>query len=381
MQRLLVLLVAAAMVATGAWWMSRNRVDRPRQPVPQGAAAPAPGAGSNDPATSPPVAGSAAPATRAATVAWIAAPGRVEPLSEEMRLGFDLAGKIKEVLVEEGDRVRQGQVLARLAADELPARVEAAEQGLAASEAAFAKVVAGARDMERKEARAAVDEARAILDVARVENERRRRLLSREVLSKEEADRAEREYRVASERLDAARQRFRLVDDPTREEDVKRAMAEVGQARARLEEARALAEKGVIRSPIDGVVLRKHRRAGEMVSVSFDTPVVTVGDVSRLRVRTDVDERDIDKVAVGQKVLLMAEAFGDRRFVGHVSRVAGILGKKNIRTYDPAEKNDTRILETLVDVDEPAALPVGLRMDVFILTAPGGEANLPAYRP
>ncbi len=373
----MLLLVAAAMVATGAWWMSRSGAGKARTPSPRvETAAPAPA-----PATPTAPAAPAAPAGQAGKATWVAAPGRVEPLSEEMRLGFDLAGKIKDVLVEEGDRVRQGQVLARLAADELPARVEAAEQGLAASEAAFAKVVAGARDMERKEARAAVDEARAVLDVARVEHERRRRLLSREVLSKEEADRAEREYKVATERLDAARQRFRLVDDPTREEDVKRALAEVGQARARLEEARALAEKGVIRSPIDGVVLRKHRRAGEMVSVSFDTPVVTVGDVSRLRVRADVDERDIDRVAVGQKALLMAEAYGDRRFVGHVSRVAGILGKKNVRTDDPAEKNDTRILETLVDVDEPAALPVGLRMDVFILTAPGGEDSLPAYRP
>lgn len=366
-QRLVLLLLAAAMVLGGAWWMSRGGPGKSRPAPPPQVAASSPA-----PASAP-----AAPQA----VPWVAAPGRVEPLSEEMRLGFDMAGKIREVLVEEGDRVRQGQVLAGLAADELPARVEAAEETLAASEAAFAKTVAGARDMERREARAAVDEARAVLEVARKENERRRRLLSREVLSKEEADRAEREARVATERLDAARQRFRLVDDPTREEDVKRAMAEVGEARARLEEARALAEKGVIRSPIDGVVLRKHRRAGEMVSVSFDTPVVTVGDVSRLRVRADVDERDIARIAVGQKAILMAEAYGDRRFLGHVSRVAGILGKKNVRTDDPAEKNDTRILETLVDVDEPAELPVGLRMDVFIITAPGGDERLPAYRP
>lgn len=364
MQRLGLLLVAAAMVAGGAWWMTR--IGPGRQPVPAVRA--------EKKAASP-------PAAATAKTAWVAAPGRVEPLSEEMRLGFDMAGKIKDVLVEEGDRVRQGQVLARLDADELAARVEEAEQALAAKEAAFSKVVAGARIMERKEARAAVDEAKAVLDVAQVENERRRQLLSREVLSKEEADRAEREYRVASERLDAARQRFRLVDDPAREEDVKRALAEVGEARGRLHETRALAEKGVIRSPIDGVILRKHRRAGEMVSLSFDTPVLTVGDISRLRVRADVDERDIDKVAVGQKAILMAEAYGNRRFLGHVSRLAGLLGRKNIRTDDPAEKNDTRILETLIDVDEPAALPVGLRMDVFIITAPGGERSLPDYRP
>uniref|UniRef100_I2Q4L6 Multidrug resistance efflux pump n=1 Tax=Desulfovibrio sp. U5L TaxID=596152 RepID=I2Q4L6_9BACT len=312
---------------------------------------------------------------------WIAAPGRVEPVSEEMRLGFDIAGKIREVLVEEGDVVRQGQVLARLSADELTARVDAAEQTLAAREAALAKVLAGARDMERKEAQAAVEEAQAVLDVAKVEHERRRQLLSKEVLSKEEADRAEREYKVATERLDASRQHFRLVDDPAREEDIKRAMAEEAEARARLAEAQALAEKASIRSPIDGVVLRKHRRAGEMVSVSFDTPVVTVGDISRLRIRADVDERDIGRVAVGQKVRLMAEAYGERTFTGTVSRIAKILGRKNIRTDDPAEKNDTRILETLIDIDPPAELPVGLRMDVFILLGEGSEAALPAYRP
>ncbi len=294
LQRLALLLLAAAMVLGGAWWMSRGGPGKDQPAPPSRVAAPAP---TPAPASAP-AASQAAP--------WVAGPGRVEPISEEMRLGFGMTGVLREVLVEEGDRVRQGQVLARLAADELAARVAAAEQALAAAEAAVTETTAGTRDT---------------------------------------------------------------------------AMAEVGEARARLEEARALAEKGVIRSPIDGVVLRKHRRAGEMVSVSFDTPVVTVGDVSRLRVRADVDERDIARIAVGQKAILMAEAYGDRRFLGHVSRVAGILGKKNVRTDDPAEKNDTRILETLVDVDEPAELPVGLRMDVFIITAPGGDERLPAYHP
>ena len=376
MLRIAVLAVAALLVFAGMFLMGRVGGKRAAAPPAEVASQPA------------------QPATPAATPAgtsegpvvagrnWVAAPGRVEPVSEEMRLGFDIAGKIREVSVEEGDRVRQGQVLARLAADELAARVDAAEQALAASEAALAKVLAGARDMERKEAGAAVSEARAVLDVARVEHLRRKQLLAKEVLSREEADRAEREYKVATERLDAARQHFRFIDDPAREEDVKKAMAEAAEARARLAEAQATAEKAVIRSPIDGVVLRKHRRAGEMVSVSFDTPVVSVGDIGRLRVRADVDERDIGRIGVGQKAVMMAEAYGSRRFTGSVVRVAGILGKKNIRTDEPAEKNDTRILETLIDLDAPAeTLPVGLRMDVFILTGKEGEQELPAYRP
>lgn len=370
LQRAIILAVAAVMILGGALWLRSNT--RPRN---------ASGVQAATPAKQPPAPETTASKPAPAGPAWVAAPGKVEPISEEMRLGFDIAGKLAEVSAEEGDRVRQGQILAKLAADEYAARIDAAEQVLAAREAALAKVLAGSRDMERKEARAAVEEARAVSEQAKLENERRRRLLSKEVLSQEEADRAEREFKVAGQRLDAARQRFHLVDDPSREEDVKKAMAEAAEARSRLAEAQALAAKTVIRSPIDGVVLRKHRRAGEMVSVSFDTPVVTVGDVSRLRVRADVDERDIARIAPGQKAVLMAEAYGDKRFSGVVIRVAGILGKKNIRTDEPAEKNDTRILETLIDVTPPAELPVGLRLDVFIITAPDGEASLPAYTP
>ena len=370
-QRGAMLLVAVLMIVGGAVWLRANAVSKIKTPTKAVAPVAAP----------PPAVAAKGAAPADAAPAWVAAPGRVEPLSEEMRLGFDIAGKLAEVSVEEGDGVKQGQIVARLAADEFAARVDAAEQVLAAREAALAKVLAGARDMERQEAKAAVAEARAIAEVARIEHGRRRQLLGKEVLSREEADRAEREYKVATERLDAARQRFRLVNDPSREEDVKQAMAEAAEARARLAEAQALAAKAVIRSPIDGVVLRKHRRAGEMVSVSFDTPVVTVGDIARLRVRADVDERDISRIKPGQNAVLMAEAYGERQFTGVVSRVSKILGKKNIRTDDPAEKNDTRILETLIDLDGPGELPVGLRLDVFIITGEGGEKTLPAYRP
>lgn len=375
-QRGALLLVAVLMIVGGTVWLRTTAVSQIKTPV----KAVAPVAAPPQAVAAKGTASTAASVTDAAP-AWVAAPGRVEPLSEEMRLGFDIAGKLAEVSVEEGDSVKQGQILARLAADEFAARVDAAEQVLAGREAALAKVLAGARDMERQEAKAAVAEAQAIAEVARIEHGRRRQLLGKEVLSQEEADRAKREYKVATERLDAARQHFRLVNDPSREEDVKRAMAEAAEARARLAEAQALAAKAVIRSPIDGVVLRKHRRAGEMVSVSFDTPVVTVGDIARLRVRADVDERDISRIKPGQNAVLMAEAYGERQFTGVVSRVSKILGKKNIRTDDPAEKNDTRILETLIDLDGPGELPVGLRLDVFIITGEGGEKTLPAYRP
>jgi HlyD family secretion protein len=94
--------------------------------------------------------------------------------------------------------------------------------------------------------------------------------------------------------------------------------------------------------------------------------VFTVADVGRLRVRVDVDEHDVARVAVGQTAWVTADAYGDRRFEGTVVRVGSLLGRKNIRTDEPAEKVDTRVLETLIELSADARLPVGLRVDAFI---------------
>ena len=124
--------------------------------------------------------------------------------------------------------------------------------------------------------------------------------------------------------------------------------------------------KTVIVSPISGVVLRKHQRTGENVSAQSGSPILTLGDTSRLRVRVDVDETDVARVTPGKAVVIKAAAFGDRQFNGTVSRVGNILGKKNIRTGDPAERVDTKVLETLVDLEPGSELPIGLRVDAYI---------------
>ena len=313
--------------------------------------------------------------TPAPGVVWVAAPGKIEPVSEEMRLGFDIPGKLAAVLVEEGDVVTKGQVLAELENQDIEARLAQAEAYLALKLAAYEKVLTGARDMERREAQAFLNESQAILTNAKSEYEHRAKLLSRAAVSVEEANRAEREYLVALKRVEQARERFHLIDDPARREDVEIARADAEDAKGRLDEARAYLDKSRIHSPIDGVVLRKHRRAGEMVSVNFDTPVVTVGDIGRLRVRADVDEKDVAKVRLGQKAYMTADAYGNRRFGGTVMRIAKLLGRKNVRTDDPAEKSDTKILEVLIDLDETDHLPVGLRMDVFIIISEPGTSG------
>ena len=104
-------------------------------------------------------------------------------------------------------------------------------------------------------------------------------------------------------------------------------------------------------------------------------PIVTIGDNSVLRVRVDVDETDVAKIKVGQPAYVTADAYGKQRFLGHVVRVGNELGRKNVRTDEPTEKVDTKILETLVQLDPGIQLPDGLRVDAYIDTASKPASN------
>ena len=308
----------------------------------------------------------AAPAAAAVQRSTVAGPGRVEAISEEVRVGAQLSGKLRQVAVEEGDQVQAGQVIATLDNDDYRARVQSAEAELRARQADARRVVNGARAQERLEAAAALKEAEAVLEHATADHERRQDLFAERVISREELDRSAEQFHVAEAKVEAMRQRHSLIDDAAREEDTSKAASEIALAQARLDEAQATYEKTFVRAPISGVVLRKHRKAGESVSTQFDSPIVTLADRSVVRVRVDVDETDIGRVAIGQAAYVTADAFGERHFAGRVARIGQILGKKNVRTDEPAERVDQKILETLVDLDDGRELPIGLRVQAFL---------------
>jgi HlyD family secretion protein len=296
-----------------------------------------------------------------------AGPGLVEPLSEEIRVSAQIGGRLARVIADEGDRVRAGQVLAIVDNRDYQARVESAEAQLGVREAERRRIVNGARRQERLGVAAELEEAEAVLENARAEQQRRQNLLRERVVSRAEAEDADRAQRVARARVEAVRQRADLVNADARDEDRARAEADVSLARARLDEAKALYDKTIIRAPIDGVILRRHRKAGESVSTQFDSPIVTMADDRVRRVRVDVDEADVGRIAVGQAAYVSADAFGERRFSGRVIRIGQLLGRKNVRTDEPTERVDTKVLETLVELEDGRELPLGLRVQAFIL--------------
>ena len=310
----------------------------------------------------------AASAIRDAEV--IVGPGRVEPISEELAVAGEVPGRLRRVLVDEGDRVATGQVVAEVEPAEYRARLAAARATLAIAQAEHARLINGSRPEERAAARAAAAQAHEVAVQAEAERRRRETLFAEGVIPREELERAVRDERVAAARSREQAEHARVVDAAARADERDRAAAAIALAEAQVAEADVLLGKTLVRSPVDGVVLRRHLRAGESLAVlPVPSPIVTLADVSRLRVRVDVDEADVAGLRVGQPAWVTADAYGTRRFAGMVTRVGAMLGRARIRTDAPAERIDHKVLETLVELAPGTALPVGLRVDAYIARA------------
>lgn len=295
-----------------------------------------------------------------------AAPGLIEPASEEREIASDLRGTLKAVHVDEGDRVTTDQVVAVLDNTELQARLAAARAQVRLREGERDRLVNGARLEERREVEATLHEAEADLALARQTFSRRLRLVETQAGSAEALDQARATLDAAEARRAAVFQRYTLINLPPRPEDVTIAEARLAMARAEEAEAQALLDRSFIRSPIDGTVLRRMRRAGEAVSDQPPTPILRIGDLSHLRVRAEIDETDIAQVKPGQRAYVTAETYGKQQFWGTISRVGTRMGRKTIQTERAAERVDTQVLEVLIDLDPGTAFPIGLRVDVFI---------------
>ncbi len=327
----------------------------------------------------------------------VAAPGVVEAISEEIEVGAEVAGKLESVLVEEGDEVLKGQTIAVLEnsvykskISEAQARIEILrrQKEMAAARLAQAKadkerIFNGARREERIEAKRNVEQIQPEIAQAKNELERRKKLYDSGDVSREDYERTARDYETAVKQSETLRAKYNVVNADARGDDINKADAAIRLAETQIDETDALVreaeisvrtaqanfDKTIIRSPITGVVLRKRLKNGESVSPENQFGIITVADVSALRVRVDLDETDVAKVRENQKAYVTADAYGTQKFYGKIIKIGQILGKKNFRTQRPTEKVDTKILEVLLELAPNQKLPLGLRVDAFISTS------------
>jgi HlyD family secretion protein len=307
-----------------------------------------------------------------------AAPGLVEPFGEEREIASQVIGIIGRMLVEENDSVSAGQPIAIVENSEQSARLAASRAQLAEAQALLAKAIAGPRPEEIREARQNLAQLDADLDLANLDYGRKVPLTRSGASSQAALDQSSAAVRALKARRAAMAERLAVLEAGTRAEDIAAAKAVVERLEAETALAEALLDKTIIRSPVSGVILRRQRNAGEALTNIDPTPIAIVGDLSRLRVRAEVDETDIGHIAVGQRVEISADAYSGRRFAGVVARIAQRLGAKLVNTGRPAEKTDMKVLQVLIDLDPDARLPVGLRVDVAFL--PGDTPRIAGER-
>lgn len=310
----------------------------------------------------------AAPAQSAAQPTQVHAGGLVEPAGEERVLIPQVSGRLAHVYVEEGDRVKTGQVLAEIENAEYQAAIGSAQAQIQQRQAELDRLRHGARPEEIRAGAAALDEARAQTRVAEAELKRRDSMVEHKLVSREERDQAAATAEVARAREAAAAAQLDLLRAGARSEDITAAESALAQARSALTQAQALYAKTQIRAPLDGVVLKRDLSEGETVVALAPIPLARIGDMSHMFVRAEIDELDIARVKVGQRAQVSADAFPGQRFAGAVVRVAQRMGKRAATSDDPAQKQDVKVLEALVALEGQPPLPVGLRVDVTFET-------------
>ena len=297
----------------------------------------------------------------------VIAPGEVEPVSGEIKIGSSVVGRIAEVTVKVNDRVFAGELLVRLEDDDLKARVAVAEAQAALQKRERNDRVAGVWSADRRKAEDAVADAeRAVVD--------EQSAVDRAAAAVRDEGAPDSTLTAARTALSRAQDRLKQQQDALRRLDAQSNVplptqfeGQLTVARGELAYANANLEKMRIRAPIAGTVLQVNAKVGELTSPSSPQPLISLGDVSALRVRAELAELNIGSIKVGQPVVVRAAAFREREFAGKVSSVAP--GVEPRRTGADARRppSDSKFVQVFVDLIDPGPLAVGMNVDVHFI--------------
>ncbi len=295
----------------------------------------------------------------------------VEPSTQLVALRTERRGRIKAIMKHAGDRIRAGEPLVLLDDATPKALVDMRKTDLRLAEANLARLKAWRRSEERAMAKAGVDRAQARLDRAARELQRIQKLFDRQAAPESELNAAIEEKRFAVAAVEEAVQAHAIAEAGPSVEQVQVAEARVEQAHAALRMAETELSLHTIVSPFDGHVIYRHLEPGEVVEPESPASILSIGNLDDIRLRAEVDEADIRRVYVGQRVMATAAAYGERVFKGRVVHLEPMMGRKTIRTERTTEQQDSKVREVIIQLapDTPS-LPIGLQMTVRFLDDP-----------
>ena len=282
----------------------------------------------------------------------------------QVELAFNNNERIAAVLVQEGDRVKRGQLLARLNTNRLDPQVAQAEASAAAQREAVAKLHNGSRPQEIAEARANVESARADAINARGQYERRKTLEANSIVSRQDLENAKAALDVANAKLAVNQKTLDLAIAGPRKEDIGQAEAELRADEAQAAFLRQELADAELVAPADAVVRARLMEPGEMASPQ--KPVLSLAIVDPKWVRAYVPEPDLGKLQSGMTASIALDGFAHRfkGWVGFISPVAEFT-PKSVQTE---ELRTSLVYEVRVFVKDPLdQVPLGAPATVYLM--------------
>jgi HlyD family secretion protein len=244
--------------------------------------------------------------------------GRLE--APVVDLAPKVAGRVVEVKVREGDRVKAGDLIARLDLGETALAPERDARGLQSAEARFNDLRVGSRSAEIAQAEADLADKKAAVELARRELERQEALLSKKVGTQRDTDTARTTMERAVANAKMAADRLQLLHEGFRKGQTEQARVDVERARAVLKQSESVAREAEIRAPADGVIL--HRMAEPGLLLGPGQPAVTLAFSNRLYVRTFIPETQLGRVRPGSPAEVTVDAFPGKTFPARVTEIS-----------------------------------------------------------
>lgn len=294
------------------------------------------------------------------------ASGRVEGLTSEIELRPQLAGRVVEVLVEEGQVVDSGEVLLRLDDQQYRLEVKLAAAKLHLAEAQLQRVINGARLQERAEAAARFEAKLAELRREELSWQRISQLLQEGAVSRQQADDQSSLVDSLRGQVDAAKARLDLLEADPRIDEIRINEAQIEAAEANLDLANVQLQRTALRAAGRGTILKLHVESGELTGPESSNPAVVMADTSRMCVRAFVEDVDATRVRVGMEATVTVDGLPEGKTHGSVVRLSPRMSHKQIWTDRPTERQDTKTREVWIELNGVGTLVVGLRVDVVI---------------
>ena len=293
----------------------------------------------------------------------VTASGEVKP-KNYINIGANAMGNITELFVKEGDRVRKGQLLAKIENTQPSADVDSQKANLASAEADSSAAEAGlkAADDNTTTLQAAVTESEADLARMKQDSDRAEQLFNEKLGAKQDFDSKRAMYEAQKSAV--AQAKARLAQSRTQREQTAAQLTStqrrIAVARAGLVRSSDVLDKYDSKAPLDGVVTNLSVRAGESVVPGLQnqagTNIMTIADMSVITAEVKVDETDIVNVKVGQIAEITIDAIPNKTFTGHVTEIGdtAILRSTGVAASQSAiSSQEAKDFKVVIAMDNP----------------------------